>query len=474
MNLDPSRYFYNPNIRPQHPDPVTASKMEATMAAHQIRLAQMRAAWAAYWGIYTRPLLVVDGEQDPNITVNFARIIVDKSVGALFGKNVNFDIAGNRDPQGRRTVMERDPREAWLDACWAANRKMSLLQKLALNGSVSGHGFLKLLAPSPEHGHAFPRVINLNPMQTRVLFRADDLDVVEQYIIEWDFIGPDNRSVYYRQFIKRESNGGVPEWWIGEARASSVDAGYLPVGPAVRWPYSWAPIVDCQNLPQPNNYYGLPDLSEDVLHIVDRLNFVFSNWNKTLRMHAHPQGWATGVRASQIEMSPDKTLVLPDKEAKIGLLEMMSEMNSTNMLADKLLQLLHELSRIPEVSSGKLENIGNLSGIALQILYEPLSELAEMKRENYGPLLSQVNSHLLELGNQGADLQVATQWPELLPGDPETQRKVVAMDMAMGITSKETAAGTFNHDWELERARIEQEAVADAELAAKVAAVQVR
>ncbi len=472
--MDVNRWFgyLAGSVLNARPNPVDEERVQATLGDYYNRVQMIRRRWLAYYGVYNPPLVVEDGEQDPNVIFNLARVIVDKGVAALFGKNVNFDLVGTRYYQGSRLGMRTDV-ELWLDDCWRANRKGALLQKLALNGAIAGHGFLKLLGPAPEHGHPFPRVINLNPLQVRVLFQNDDLDFVEQYLIEWNFIGPDNKMNYYRQAIRRESLAGKPEWVIETAMGTSMMADYKPTGPSVVWPYPWPPLVDCQNLPLPNTYYGMSDLEPDVLHLVDRVNFTLSNWSKTLRMHAHPQQYATGVDASQILTSPDNTLVLPDKEARLGLVEMLSEMQSTNTFYDKLLEALHELARIPEVASGKLENIGNLSGIALQILYEPLAELTGQKRENYGPLLATVNSRLLEMGGKDASKGIQTQWPELLPGDPETQRKVVSMDVALGITSKESAAGTFNHDWELEKARIDHEAIEAAELAAHVEAIKV-
>ncbi len=45
----------------------------------------------------------------------------------------------------------------------------------------------------------------------------------------------------------------------------------------VRWPYAFAPIVDCQNLPAPNEYWGVSDIEDDLIEITDASNFIMSN-----------------------------------------------------------------------------------------------------------------------------------------------------------------------------------------------------
>src|SRR5206468_12010100 len=121
-------------------------------------------------------------------------------------------------------------------------------------------------------------------------------------------------------------------------------------------------IVDCQNLPNPNEYYGSPDLEPDILRVINRLNFIVSDWNKALRLHAHPREWGTGfsleASGERIKAGTDEMLVIPNPEAKLGLLEMQSDMQSTSTLYEKVKEALHEIARVPEVSVGKVDSIG--------------------------------------------------------------------------------------------------------------------
>jgi hypothetical protein len=96
----------------------------------QDRVSRMDRAWAAYYGHTPDPLKVKPGQPRDTVKVNKARVIVDKGVGFLFSDELEFKLP--------------DPAQVWLDAVWTANKKMTLLHKLALNGGVCGHVFLKM------------------------------------------------------------------------------------------------------------------------------------------------------------------------------------------------------------------------------------------------------------------------------------------------------------------------------------------
>src|SRR5204863_7425901 len=95
----------------------------------------------------------------------------------------------------------------------------------------------------------------------------------------------------------------------------------------------------------------------------------------------------------------------------------------------KVKEALHEIARVPEVSVGKVDSIGALSGVALEILYQPLMELTAVKQMTYGPLLEEVNRRALWIGGRGRDVEVKNQWPALLPGDLKLEGEVADMGM---------------------------------------------
>jgi len=133
---------------------------------------------------------------------------------------------------------------------------------------------------------------------------------------------------------------------------------------------------------------------------------------------------------------------------------MQSDLASSIELYKRLREALHEISRIPEVATGKLETTGQLSGSALQILYQPLLEKTETKRRTYGDMLVELNRRLLAMGGFGDEVFTTIHWPELLPFDPMQERQAALIDQQLGV-SNDTLLQRLGYDPDLERQKRE-------------------
>ena len=69
----------------------------------QRRLDAYNKAWDVYQGNLKQPLVVKPDGPNDNVTINYGRIIVDKSVSFLFGQEPQFELS-----EGAET-----PAEAW-------------------------------------------------------------------------------------------------------------------------------------------------------------------------------------------------------------------------------------------------------------------------------------------------------------------------------------------------------------------------
>ncbi|MGA7730341.1 MAG: phage portal protein [Chloroflexia bacterium] len=407
------------------------------------------AAWEAYHGYYKRTLTVRDKEVDPNIRINLARVIVNKSVTALFGKEITLDVTDDEQTGDTDTLTKA---QRYLDATWRHNHKMALLQKVALNGCMSGDLFMQLV-PVPT---TLPRLVNLDPTMCDVETSPSDFEDVTKYTVYQLGYASDGTTLYSRDTWTRKDT----TW--DEARETSLDGEtWTEVATGV-WGYPFPPIVHWQNLPLPNSYFGLPTLTEDILHLIGKLNLTLSNWNKTALMHGHPKQYGIGFEASELQTAPDETIVLPDKDSKLGLLEMRSSGEQMDRLYMRLREALNELARLPEVSTGKVESIGVLSGLALHILYQPALELTSQMRVLAGPALEELCQRILTIGGF-PNLGVSIEWPELLPGDPELEGRVLEKDAKLGLASRETLARKRGYDPNKERARMEREETEETE-----------
>lgn len=402
------------------------------------RLERFRRNWERYYGKHPKSLKVEPGTKDDNVTLNFARMIVDKSVAFLFGKDLKFEI-----DEGSTT-----PAEVWLEEFWRQNKKMLTLQKLGLNGSVCGQAFVRLKS---EPNQRYPRLIVVNPETMIVKLAPDDHEQVLEYAIQYPSKDPvTGKPIVIRQLIYQDG----PRAWVIEDQVGSVENLTWKTVAVERWPWPFAPVVDCQNLPEPNEYWGISDLEDDVLDLNRAMNYLVTNINRIIRFHAHPKTWGKGFRADQLVVAVDGTIVLPSFDATLQNLEMKSDLSSSVELYKRLKEVLHEVSRIPEIAMGKLQGVGMLSGVALEILYQPLLEKTNMKRLSYGELLVEVNRRALAVGGYGEENHTELHWPALLPSNPLEERQVALIDKQLGV-SDDTNLSRLGYDPKLEKRKRE-------------------
>jgi hypothetical protein len=428
------------------------------------RLRRYQDAWAAYRGRFRDTLVTKPGRPNDNQKINFCGWIVNKGVAALFGREPRWQV---RRPEPRRvvddngqerTVVEESRAEIYLNAFWQANRKLQFLQKLGVNGGVCGHVFVRIIPGTP-----FPRLVNLSPEYVSVLVDPDDLDKVIRFTIAYQAQGPDGQEITVRTTILRDE----PGWTILDERATG--AGPFEVLKREAWPWPWSPIVHCQNLPAANEFYGDADLEEPIIQLNQGINFTLSNIARILRLHGHPKTWGKGFAASELRVAPDETVVLPNAEAELHNLEMQSDLASSLAFYRELKSALFAISSTPEITTGNLAGVGDLSGLAMAILYGPLSERTAQKQLTYGELLLEVNQHVLEMGGYDPAEVTGTVWSEFVPSDTRAAREVATMDQALGV-SQDTILEQLGYDPETERTKRAQEEtagdVADRALAA--------
>lgn len=396
------------------------------------RLESFQRRREAYVSGGEKPLKTDRGGFDDSVRLNYARMIVDKGVAFLFGKNVGFEL----------TKCEVTLQEAWLDDVWAANRKMSLLQKLATNGGIYGTAFLKIhLQPGQT-----PKLVVVDPETVSVVLDPMDVDAVVKYTIRYQTMDPQtDKLIAVRQVIEQD---GL-QWKITDEIGDVQGASWQTVN-VQTWPYRFAPMLHCQNLSAPNAFWGISDIEDDVLEVIAKESYTVSNILKILRFHAHPKTWVRGVAAADVKVNPDNLIVLPGETATIQNLEMHSDLASSIAMHKELTQFIHEISRVPEVSTGKVDNVGNLSGVALEILYQPLLEKTEAKRVTYGDMLVELNRRLLVIGGYGEGLQTELRWQEMLPKDAVAEANAALSLKQLGVSS-DTLVQRFGFDPDLER-----------------------
>src|SRR5215472_2466273 len=93
-------------------------------------------AWKAYHGDLNKPLKPMPDQPDDNVMSNRCKGIVQRGLDFLFGKELEISIEEDGP----------DDAQDFLDQVWGRKEKrMPLLQKLAMNGAIAGMAFLRIV-----------------------------------------------------------------------------------------------------------------------------------------------------------------------------------------------------------------------------------------------------------------------------------------------------------------------------------------
>lgn len=433
----------------------TLAQTAPTIADYE-RVQHIKEAWHAYKGKLPKSLKVQSDQPDDNVNTNRCAPIVDKGVSFLFGQPLKIEVD--------------DPKmQDFLNVFWGDDDdKMTLLAQLAMNGGVCGEAFLRIIPPI--NSMKYPRMIALNPQYIRIITLPDDCSLVIAYVIEYPITSTFGQSK--RQIIARSDPDGMSEylqeddlddtWTITNYIRTSATTPWIQVGEVEEWPYPFAPIFHCQNLPNPNEVWGTSDLTPDIIEMNRVLNFVQSNTSRVIKFHAHPITYAVGLNSDQpLKIGVDEMLSLPSENSKIEKLAAMENFSGLIQFADTLRSDIDEQSRVPAVALGRATSMpkGSVSGIAIELMFQPLLEKTQQKRRLYGKLIREVSMAacciigLLPI-EQLEDYHVQLHWTNLLPQDDIQAAQTGLLLLQLGV-SQQTVLQRLGFDPEDEAGKIQ-------------------
>lgn len=408
------------------------------------RLDDYKRHWSYYHGDQVQSLMVAEGQPNDNLVINLARYIVDKGSAFLFGKEVGFQLE-----EGTQT-----PAEDTLKQIWQRNKKMTFLLKLATQGAIFGHVFIKIL--KDFYGLSLARFVQIEPEYVTCFWSGDDIESAWRYLIEWVEQDTDGKAKARRTDIVKNDNGSWSEFHTyAKGGPYLADPQYPDIDP---WPYNWPPIIDCQNIPCPGTYYGLSDLED--LDEQDALNYVASKTNRILRYHSHPKTWGRGFTKAQAEIGPDEMMIINGPTGELHNLEMQSDLSSSLNFYDRLEQAFMRSGRVPNLNPQTLA-VGAQSGFALRILHGDLIEKTEAKRQTYGDMLIELNRRALEIAGHGDGNLTRLDWADPLPTNEADEQLRDGFELDRGIVAKSTVQSRREIDPVTENEKIAKESTAE-------------
>lgn len=422
---------------------VDYTRKQESNAADDTRLEEMDRALRAYLGNGTPPLIKKPGEPDYNVEVNFAADIVNKAASFLFGQGVTFEVGEDSDQAARD----------WFNLVWPESRRKIQCFHLGVNGAIFGDAWLKIAITEQRQ----PKVVILDPLNMKVETDEDDCESVRTYVHQYN-----TEDAAGRPLVRREEYVREGRTWVIQYKEGGENRDWVSFRPDQPWPYPFPPVFHCQNLPNPNQFYGHSDIPKKTIDLSLAIQRLDGLINKIVCNHASPKTIARGLKPQNLQLGIDQILFVPNVEQSIEFLEMTTDLAGAMAYRKDLVQGLAQVSQTPEITSGKVENVGQLSGVAMQILYGPLIAKTTPKRWLYGGLLVEVAEALLTLG-KFRNIRVFLKWPELLPNNPLETGQTLTIHKSLGVVSSKTIAEKLNYNWEFERDQmaLEEEAARD-------------
>jgi SPP1 Gp6-like portal protein len=395
----------------------------------------------AYDGEFDAPLKKMPDQTDDNVIANRCQIVVDRGVDFLFGDEIEISAEENA-PEAAQQL---------LDDTWGRKEaRIPLLQKLAMNGAISGQAFLRIVPEPGENGGNTYRLVIIDPATVYVKTAPQDCETVLLYCIQYSIHQiVENRptTVYYREEITRidpdhDGDGGNPfadidaSWGIQHWTRVGDRGPWIPAGDSILWPYHFPPIFSCQNMPRPNDTWGVPDITKSLIGMNNALNFNLSNINRDGRILAQPIIYATGTGQQDISIIPGKIIGLPLPESKIAAVPISADIANLLSFAKDLRSEMGELSGVPDVASGRATELprGNIAGVAIELMFMPLTKKTGKKRALYGDLIINVSKALFVLAGLPEDIDVTLNWSDPLPHDDVMAMQGAVLKKQVGVS----------------------------------------
>jgi hypothetical protein len=415
-------------------------------------------------GLQKRQLKVDHGQHDDNIVINFANLIVERSISMVLGYGIEFDLP----------VDSGAPEQLFIDALFAANKKEILLHKALLFAADGGTGYFKILPGGVigEDNEVYNRIVVLNPANVMVDHEPGDMEVVTKYTIEY-WIGDENKKTGYREVTEwmplvsgneEDEQTILDGIWRVTNYVNTNSKTWDETG-SYKWEHDFAPIVHWQNLPDPYRVEGKPDLPQNLIDVMDDYNYTMSNKNKIIRFYAHPRVYGVNIEAKDsTTWGPDDMPIFNGSGSdrpEINQLEQLGDLAAANTHARDLRQAMFDISRTVDIDSIQ-DKLGSLTNFGLRVLYTDALAKANDKRLLFGEALLELVRRLLIINGFTNTAPGKIIWTDTLPKNEKEEVDLITAEVGLGIISKETAATIRGHDFEAEKEKIADERASDA------------
>lgn len=400
------------------------------------RLKDYQNFWNFYNG-YQWENIVEDDK--PETTTNWCARFVNKYVAMEFNSGFLFKF----DPEVEEITVP------FLNGVWDDNDGSDLMAKVGQSKSVTGDGYVHIYYESPEELNdpfgMYPNGrIRLFNIPSGLVFPKykdgynDNFDALESVTIMYPVetqgvLGGVKekivRYVYTNETISRFEDG-VEDYIIPNR-------------------YGVIPIVPFRNLALVGSMFGQSDL-KDLVGLNIEYNLKNSDISQILDYNSAPTTVVQGAKPHNLEKGANRVWCVPEK-AKVYNLELESDLAASNNYIDRVRDSIYNVGSMPKLAIGGETAPSNLSGLALQIAFMPLTDLINQKRVQSAKSITYMNKVILKIGLKEGLIEVPENmdmfklfshriwWGDLLPKDRTVELEQIQLELKAGLTTREDA-----------------------------------
>ena len=326
------------------------------------------------------------------IPINFSRKIINKLSSWQFGNGFEFNVTTGSTAQGEEL-------QAWLyDLKEDCKLEYKMLQA-AKECNISGGVAIKMLHKEPQ-GIYFVLSPRLECWPVTDFDNIDDVQKVN--FIAWK----DEKTIWKQTFEMRD---GYCYYFEADYDSDKIDKpkviiqeGFL--GTATN-KIPFLPVYIIPNQPDLGEVWGNSEL-HDLLPIIDEVMKKYSDSSDALKFEM----FAITILMNIANLD-DKNIQThagalwelmgqPDKEPKVTKLE--SQFAYTESLKthlDNCERLIYELAEVVKLDSDSVQNLGNLSGVALKLLFANMMAKLDQKNIVWTDVLESMFKQAAEMNN---------------------------------------------------------------------------
>lgn len=313
-----------------------------------------------YYGRHWNHIRVDDEDL---VTVNFCETFVDKLTSFLASSPWSFD---DEDEDYNKRLRE------YVLNVWDANNKDVTTYEYCQQSSLYGDAFMFIVKRDTEE---LPKFVIVPPMYVFPEWHPESDEMMSAEIAYAHEKNKKELKVQYfldKMSIRKVVNG-VEEY--NEIHGLGK-----------------VPLVHLVGRKQVGKWNGRSDI-HSIVPVQRHLNDKLTDMSDIIAYHSSPMTFVFGTRLENIEKGADKLISGLPTDATVQNVTFDSDMAGSNNYVHDIKKYMHQLVGVPEIAFGSVDDLrfSNSSGLAIQMLYQPMLDILKVKRLYLTKAIKEIN-----------------------------------------------------------------------------------